>query len=961
MSRFLTTLLDTAAASARGMTTGEPHTTSRRSWPEIHDAALRGAGTLSAAGVRRGSAVGVLAGEPGSIAPAVQAVWLVGGSVTMLHQPTARTDLVGWAEETVGVLKMIGAELVLLGAPFGGLASVLDGHGVPYRLLTDLDGGTPVEPDPDVAGEDDTALLQLTSGSTAEPKAVRITHRNLHANIGAMIQMARLDPQSDVMVSWLPLFHDMGMVGFLTIPMTVGIELVSVTPTDFLRRPLLWAELISRHRGTVTAAPNFAYAVVARQLARAEGPLDLSTLRFALNGAEPVDPDAVAAFTASGARFGLRPEAMVCAYGMAETALGVSFAPVDTGLQVDEIDAEQLEEHRRAVPATGGQVRRFPLLGPPLPGIEVRVVGDDGAVLGEREVGVLHLRGDSVTPGYLTVDGPVATQDVDGWLDTGDEGYLAGGAVVVCGRRKDVIIMGGRNIYPTDIERAASAAEGVRAGNAVAVRLEAGDDRRRESFLVAVESRLATEPDAADVHRRHARFILGALVSGRRAGVGMSQYRWISALASSIADLRAAITWALLEENDLALGIEVTAESMRSYYDAGLIDEYRRHVSKALDKLAPAGMADSRVELRLQLGLSFISGNTVDGDVDQARIFARIRELLPKVGSVEDRIESLFGMCVGNYGQGHYRQALACCDEIHELAQGELAPLSVAIADRMSVLVLHALGRHDEAERIANGVMAFNGARVGRRFLSEIPFGVSMRIRLARIHWLRGDFQRAWATAQEAMGQAVDAHVFARCQVLGLATIPMAIWSGDLAGAAQRVAELQGLAARSNLPYWQAYAQVHRCLVEGRAITARSPEGLLLDKSLPLADAASVLRSGAPGAATLARVRHGEVGWCAPEVLRQAALADHATQDLTLGTCLQRLQEALDLSIEQGARFWSLRILNSLCELAPTHAPLHQTAHQRLRSLLAAIDDGSPIPDLAQARLLAQRPALSVA
>jgi fatty-acyl-CoA synthase len=501
MSRFLATLLATAAASPRGMTTGEPRTPVRRTWPEIHGAARRGAGALSAAGIGTGSAVGVLAGEPGAIAPAVQAVWLVGGSVTMLHQPTARTDLAVWAEETVGVLKMIGAELVLLGAPFDGLAPILAQRGVPYRLLDDLDGA-PIEPDPDVAGEDTTALLQLTSGSTAEPKAVRITHRNLHANIGAMTEVARLDQNSDLMVSWLPLFHDMGMVGFLTIPMTLGIELVSVTPTDFLRRPLLWAELISRHRATVTAAPNFAYGVLARQLARADEPLDLSTLRFALNGAEPIDPDAVAAFTAAGARFGLRPETVVCAYGMAETALGVSFAPVDTGLQVDEIDAEELEEHRRAVPATRGKTRRFPLLGPPLPGLEVRVVGDDGTVRGEREVGVLHLRGESVTPGYLTVDGPVATRDAEGWLDTGDEGYLADGAVVVCGRRKDVIIMAGRNIYPTDIERAASGAEGVRAGNAVAVRLEAGDDRHRESFLVAVESRLAAEPEAVQGIRK---------------------------------------------------------------------------------------------------------------------------------------------------------------------------------------------------------------------------------------------------------------------------------------------------------------------------------------------------------------------------------------------------------------------------------------------------------------------------
>jgi fatty-acyl-CoA synthase len=378
---------------------------------------------------------------------------------------------------------------------------VLGGHGIAFRLLGDL-VGDPVEPAADVAGEDDTALLQLTSGSTAEPKAVRITHGNLHANIGAMVEAARLDPDADVMVSWLPLFHDMGMVGFLTIPMVVGIELVSVTPTDFLRRPLLWAELISRHGGTVTAAPNFAYAVLGRQLARAEGPLDLSTLRFALNGAEPIDPDAVAAFTAAGARFGLRAESVVGAYGMAETALGVSFAPVDTGLQVDEIDADALEAHRRAVPARTGATRRFPLLGPPLPGMEVRVVGDDGVVRGDREVGVLQLRGESVTPGYLTVDGPVATQDADGWLGTGDEGYLADGTVVVCGRRKDVIIMGGRNIYPTDIERAASGADDVRAGNAVAVRLEADAGRHRESFLVAVESRRAGEPEAVQGIRK---------------------------------------------------------------------------------------------------------------------------------------------------------------------------------------------------------------------------------------------------------------------------------------------------------------------------------------------------------------------------------------------------------------------------------------------------------------------------
>ena len=204
-----------------------------------------------------------------------------------------------------------------------------------------------------MAGEDDVALLQLTSGSTAEPKAVRITHGNLHANITAMMAAARLDLDRDVMVSWLPLFHDMGMVGFLTMPMATGLELVSVTPADFLARPLLWAELISRHGGTVTAAPNFAYAVLARQLARADGPLDLSALRIALNGAEPIDPDAVAAFTAAGRPVrAARRSRCWPPTGWPRPRSGVAFAPLDTGLQVDQIDAEQLEAHRRAVPAT---------------------------------------------------------------------------------------------------------------------------------------------------------------------------------------------------------------------------------------------------------------------------------------------------------------------------------------------------------------------------------------------------------------------------------------------------------------------------------------------------------------------------------------------------------------------------------------------------------------------------------
>ncbi len=499
MSTFTDTMYRTAATSPKGMVTGEPGVPVRRTWGEVHAHARTIAGSLAAIGVGPADAVTVLAGNPVDIAPAIQGAWMRGASVTMLHQPTPRTDLGVWVHETMTVLGMVSAKVVLLGTPFEPVKQVLIDNEVTVLEMGELADGP--DTDPVEVAEGATALLQLTSGSTGHPKAVRITHANLQANLDGIRLAGRLDPKTDVAVSWLPLFHDMGMVGFLTLPMQLGIELVSVTPMDFLGNPLLWADLISRYGGTLTAAPNFAFAVLGKRLARAqEGSLDLSTLRFALNGAEPIDPAAVRGFTDAGARFGLDAGAVVCAYGMAEVTLAASLAEFGRGLTVDRIDADALERDRRAVPVGADAVnaRVFPTLGPLLSGLQARVVDEQGAVLGVRGVGVIQLRGAAATPGYLTVDGPVATQDADGWIDSGDEGYLTeAGHVVVCGRVKDVIIMGGRNIYPTDIERAASEVDGVRAGNVVAVRIEARD--RRESFGVALES--ARAGDAEEVAR----------------------------------------------------------------------------------------------------------------------------------------------------------------------------------------------------------------------------------------------------------------------------------------------------------------------------------------------------------------------------------------------------------------------------------------------------------------------------
>jgi fatty-acyl-CoA synthase len=317
-----------------------------------------------------------------------------------------------------------------------------------------------------------------------------LPHGTIGANLDAICEAAQLDPEADVAVSWLPLYHDMGLIGLLTVPMTTGMDLVLASPQDFLAAPVRWFEWLSAFGGTATAGPNFAYALAARVLRRAPQ-LDLSRWRIALNGAEPVDPAAVRAFVEAGARHGLKPESVFCAFGMAEASLAVTFPEPGSGIRTDTVRRSVLESDRYAArtPTDQAGSRELAILGRPLPGLDIRIVDPDtGTTMRSREVGELEIRGSSVTPGYYKR--PEATEAAfhDGWLRTGDLAYLVDGELVVCGRIKDVIIVGGRNVYPEDIERAAGQVDGVRAGNVIAF----GVDGRqgREGIVVVAETRV---------------------------------------------------------------------------------------------------------------------------------------------------------------------------------------------------------------------------------------------------------------------------------------------------------------------------------------------------------------------------------------------------------------------------------------------------------------------------------------
>jgi acyl-CoA synthetase (AMP-forming)/AMP-acid ligase II len=336
------------------------------------------------------------------------------------------------------------------------------------------------------AAGDETAFIQYTSGSTGTPRGVVITARNLATNVDAMAEALLLTP-ADRVVSWLPLYHDMGLIGGLLAPAAHGASCWLMSPLEFMLRPARWLHALSKARATLTVAPNFAYGMIARKVADADllG-LDLSSLRAAINGAEPVDPATAEAFCKRLAPIGFAPSSYFPVYGLAESTLSVTFPPLGRGIKVDHVRREDLAKGH-AVPAEpGADAMRMVSVGRAVAGHEVAIVDDDHMTLPERRLGEITVRGPSVSPRYFDQHHPQGERRR--CLRTGDVGYLADGELYVVDRLKDLVIVAGRSYSPSDIERAAEQVPGVRDGRAVAFGVTDGD-RGTEALVLAVEVR----------------------------------------------------------------------------------------------------------------------------------------------------------------------------------------------------------------------------------------------------------------------------------------------------------------------------------------------------------------------------------------------------------------------------------------------------------------------------------------
>jgi fatty-acyl-CoA synthase len=341
---------------------------------------------------------------------------------------------------------------------------------------------------------DEDAYIQYSSGSTSNPKGVLISQKAIVANTRGILRDGLKVSPDDRAFSWLPLYHDMGLVGFCLSPMMGQVTVDYLATTSFARRPALWLKLMSDNRSTICYSPSFGFDLASRRISGEAANLDLSRLRVAGIGGDMVRADVLEQFAKVLAVAGFDPRAFMPSYGMAETTLAISFTGTDAPIRIDTIDRAALKSENRAVPAEPGPAARsFVVCGRPMPGSVVEIRGEDGSALGQRAIGRIFVKSDSLMSGYYqNPEATAAVIDGAGFLDTGDMGYWLDGEIVITGRAKDLILHNGRNIWPQDIEWAAEQVEPLRDGDVAAFAVEGEDDD--DDVVVLVQCRLSDAP-----------------------------------------------------------------------------------------------------------------------------------------------------------------------------------------------------------------------------------------------------------------------------------------------------------------------------------------------------------------------------------------------------------------------------------------------------------------------------------
>lgn len=459
----------------------------------LRDAAAEVAAGLQERGFVAGEAAAIMLPTSLDYLFAFLGVEMAGGIPVPIYPPARRSQIEDHLRRHAAILDNAGCSTLITVPEAMTAARLLRGH------VPSLGAVLTVENLREAAGRstlpvvraDDLGFLQYTSGSTGTPKGVMLTHANLLANVRAMGERLDLNPESDVVVSWLPLYHDMGLIGAWMSSLYFGIPLVLMSPQRFLSRPERWLWAIHNYGGTISASPNFGYELCRTRVKdeALEG-LDLSTWRIAANGAEAVQPATLARFEERFRRCGLSTTTQRPVYGLAENCVGLAFPTTARPPRIDRIARGEFSRSGRAVVADPNDetALAFPACGEPLPGHEIRVIDSQGREVPERHEGGIEFRGPSSTQGYYRNPEATAALYNDGWLRTGDRGYLAEGEIHVTGREKDSIVQAGRNLYAAEIETAVGAVEGVRTG-CVAVFGARGSGRGTERLVVLAETR----------------------------------------------------------------------------------------------------------------------------------------------------------------------------------------------------------------------------------------------------------------------------------------------------------------------------------------------------------------------------------------------------------------------------------------------------------------------------------------